>query len=160
MALAALGFVWMAQWDMTSLLHPGVTVPLVLGGLGFGLALAPVNAALLASTASDVHGVVAALVVVARMVGMLVGISVLTTLGLRRYFEAQQALPAVTKVCGGRSRCNAYSALLDHAVLTQVHTIFLGAAGCAVVAGLVALVLFRGAATRGTSTAELMRTAG
>ena len=65
----------------------------MLGGFGFGLALAPVNAALLASTDDDVHGLASALVVVARMVGMLVGISALTTIGLRRYYAEQADLP-------------------------------------------------------------------
>ena len=66
-------------------------------GLGFGLALAPVNAALLAATADAVHGITSALLVVARMVGMLVGISALTTIGLRRYYAVQVDLPAPTR---------------------------------------------------------------
>ena len=61
-------------------------IALVVCGFGFGLALAPVNAAILASTDPDVHGVSTAMVVVARMVGMLVGISALTTIGLHRYY--------------------------------------------------------------------------
>ena len=56
---------------------------------------------LLASTDDDVHGVATALVVVARMVGMLVGISALTTIGLRRYYAEQADLPTVREVCGG-----------------------------------------------------------
>ena len=39
------------------------------------------------------HGVTSALLVVARMVGMLVGISALTTIGLRRYYAVQVDLP-------------------------------------------------------------------
>ena len=51
---------------------------LVVAGFGFGLAVAPVNAVLLASTAAAVHGLASALAVLARTVGMLVGLSVLT----------------------------------------------------------------------------------
>ena len=50
MVLAAVAFVWMAQWDRTSLESWVATIPLVLCGFGFGLAIAPVNAALLAWT--------------------------------------------------------------------------------------------------------------
>ena len=71
-------------WDQDALGSVTSNLPLVLGGLGFGLALAPVNAAMLASTRDDAHGVASALVVVARMIGMLVGISVLTTYGLSK----------------------------------------------------------------------------
>ena len=118
-------------------------------GLGFGLALAPVNAALLASTADTVHGVTSALLVVARMVGMLVGISALTTIGLRRYYAVQVDIPSPNAVCGGtRTRCAEYTRLIEAAGIEQLQAIFLGAALCAVVAGVLAVLCFRGANTR------------
>ncbi|WP_395695299.1 MFS transporter [Nocardioides sp.] len=160
MACAAAAFAWMTTWDLTSLDSPVATVPLLLGGLGFGLALAPVNAAVLAGTAADVHGLASAFVVVSRMVGMLVGISALTTLGLRRYYSEQADLPPVREVCGGSSRCDEFTHLLKVAGIAQEHTVFAGAAVCAVVAGVLALVVFRTAETRGVSTGELLRSGG
>ena len=160
MLLAAASFVWMSGWGLHSLAEPVATVPLVLAGLGFGLALAPVNAALLATTAHAVHGVASALLVVARMVGMLVGISALTTIGLRRYYSVQVDLPAPAEVCGGASRCADYTTLLKEAGLAQLQTVFLGAAVCGVVAAVLALVTFRTAHTRGLPAAETLRQAG
>jgi hypothetical protein len=134
----------------------------VVCGFGFGLALAPVNAALLSSTDDDVHGLASALVVVARMVGMLVGISALTTIGLRRYYTELETnpLPAPREVCDGKTRCQAFSDLLAGAGIPQEHTVFAGAAICAVVAGLLALVLFRGAGTRALDAGRLLRATG
>jgi len=160
MALAALGFVLMSRWGLTSLDHLSVNVPLLLGGLGFGLALAPVNAAVLASTDDRVHGLASALVVVARMVGMLVGISALTTIGLRRYYAEQADLPSAREVCGISTRCDKFTNLLRVAGISQEHTVFAGAAVCAVVAAVLALVLFRGAATRAVGAREMLRAAG
>ena len=92
---------------------------------------------------------------------MLVGISALTTIGLRRYYAVETDIPSPNDVCGGnKTRCAAYTRLIEQAGIEQLHAIFLGAAVCAVFAGIVAVVLFRGAATRGTTTAELMRAAG
>jgi MFS family permease len=160
MALATLGFVWMSRWGTTSLADPLATVPLVLAGLGFGLAVAPVNAALLAATADAVHGVTSALLVVARMVGMLVGISALTTVGLRHFYAVQSGLPAPAQVCGTRTQCPAYTELLKEAGLAQLQTVFLGAGVCAAVAGLVALLAFRSARTRAVPTAAMLGPAG
>ncbi len=143
MLLAATGFVLMTRWGLTTIEEPIANLALVTGGLGFGLALAPVNAALLASTDDDVHGVASAFVVVARMVGMLVGISALTTIGLRRYYSEQLAVPPVQSVCDGKSRCKEFSDLLRVAGIAQEHAVFWGAAGCAVVAAVLAVVLFR-----------------
>ncbi len=148
MVLACAAFLLMSRWGLETLTHPSATVPLVLAGLGFGLALAPVNAALLATTHDAVHGVASALLVVARTVGMLVGISVLTTVGLRRYYAGVD-LPSPMEVCGaGVSRCDAFSLLLREAGLTQLQTIFVGAAVSCAIAALLALVLLRGADTR------------
>ena len=145
MALAATGFVLMSRWDLTTLEHWHANVGLLVGGFGFGLALAPVNAAVLAHTDDDVHGLTSALVVVSRMVGMLVGISALTVIGMRRYYAEQADFPTVREVCDGRSRCAEFTLLLKEAGIAQEHTVFLGAAACAVTAGVLALVLFRGA---------------
>jgi MFS family permease len=160
MALAAVGFVWMSGWDLETLEHAGATVPLVVGGFGFGLALAPVNAAVLASTDHSVHGLATASVVVARMVGMLVGISALSTIGLRRYYAEQSDMPNVREVCDGKSRCDAFTLLLKQAGIAQEHTVFLGAAVCAVIAGVLALVLFRTAQTRSLDPGTLLRAGG
>jgi MFS family permease len=160
MAACAVGFAVMAGWDLESLRAPSATLVLLLTGLGFGLAVAPVNAALLAATEDAVHGVTSALLVVARMVGMLVGISALTTVGLRRYYAEQATLPAPGDVCATGTQCAEYTRLLKEAGLAQLQTVFVGAAGCAVVAGLVALVVFRGARTTGVPTAEASRWVG
>ena len=143
MLMAAAGFVLMTRWGLTTIEEPIANLALITGGLGFGLALAPVNAALHAVTDDDSHGVASAFVVVARMVGMLVGISALTTIGLRRYYSEQLAVPPVQEVCDGKSRCKEFSDLLRVAGIAQEHAVFWGAAGCAVVAAVLALVLFR-----------------
>ena len=145
MLLAAGGFLWMAQWDASSLDGFVSNVPLIVGGLGFGLALAPVNAAILSATADDTHGLASALVVVARMVGMLVGISVLTTWGLHRLHEKHATNPGLD---------------LEELAIYQEKAVFLGAAMAAVLAAVLALALFRHAPTRGLDTAEVLRTGG
>jgi ABC-type amino acid transport system permease subunit len=160
MAFAAVGFVSMSSWHLETLEHASATLPLVIGGFGFGLALAPVNAAVLASTDHGVHGLATASVVVARMVGMLVGISALTTVGLRRYYAEQHDMPGVREVCDGKSRCDEFTLLLKEAGIAQEHTVFLGAAVCAVAAGLLALVLFRTAETRALGAGTLLRSGG
>ncbi|HYO32337.1 MAG TPA: MFS transporter [Nocardioidaceae bacterium] len=143
MAVAAGAFLWMATWGETSLDSPLATVPLVLCGLGFGLAIAPVNAALLRATAPQVHGLASAFLVVARMVGMLVGISALTTIGLRRFYAVSADLPSVEEACTGTKICDAYVAGFTEAGVAQVQTIFWGAAACALAAAVLSLLLLR-----------------
>jgi MFS family permease len=161
MLAAAVGFWLMGQWDEDALRHLSASATLAVTGLGFGLALAPVNAALLASTADAVHGVASALLVVSRMVGMLVGISALTTIGLRRYYAVEADIPSASEVCGGtRTRCAEYTDLLQHAGIEQLHAIFVGATVSACVAAALALLTFRGVDTRDARAADILRAAG
>ncbi|MBM7519918.1 MFS transporter [Nocardioides nitrophenolicus] len=141
--LAASGsFLLMGQWDAHSLEQLSATLPLVVGGFGFGLALAPVNAAILATTSDDAHGVASALVVVARMVGMLVGISALTTIGLRRLYAARAADPSLG---------------LSELGIVQEQAVFRGAAVAALAAAVLAVALLSRAPTRDVDTAEVLR---
>lgn len=161
MLLAAAGFGWMSTWGATSLDSSTATVPLVLTGLGFGAAIAPVNAALLASTKSSVHGLASALLVVARMVGMLVGISALTTIGLRRFYAVSDNIPSTTVLCPETpTDCQLYKDRLLEAGLAQLEAVFLGAAACAVLAAIAALVTLRRAETREVATSEALGAAG
>ncbi|WP_423221546.1 MFS transporter [Intrasporangium flavum] len=131
LALAAAGLALMSRWTLESVVDPvPTTLVLVLVGLGVGLALAPVNDAALADAPSDAHGVASSLVVVARMVGMVVGLALLTSIGLARYYEAVRHLPDPLDT----------QALLAAGVV-QVQTVFLGGAVAAGVAALVAATL-------------------
>lgn len=141
LALAGAMFVLMARWDRDALDGFAATVVLALCGFGFGLAISPVNSAILAATRTDTHGLVSALVVVARMIGMLVGISALTAIGLRRYYALAGDIPPAEQICGGAGICRAYVDALRDAAIAQANAIFAGAAVCAFAAALLALLL-------------------
>lgn len=144
MVLAAAGFAAMARWDSGALDGPGSTVALLATGLGFGLAIAPVNVALLAATRPAVHGVASALVVVARTVGMLVGLSVLTAVGLRVFYAEQRAIGSPLTLCPtSPGDCPVYEAATRAALITELQAIFWGAGACAVLAALLAFALLR-----------------
>jgi MFS family permease len=155
MLLSAIAFAHMATWDAESLKHVSETFSLVLGGLGFGLAIAPVNAALLEHTEPAVHGVASALLIVARMVGMLLGISALTTIGLHAFYDASAGIPPASELCGGAvAACHAYRDAVRDAGIAQLHAVFVGAAVCAALAAVLAAVLLRQTAARVTSDAH------
>lgn len=144
MALAAAGFTAMAQWEDGALDGPGSTVALLATGLGFGLAIAPVNVALLAATRPAVHGVASALVVVARTVGMLVGLSALTAVGLRVFYAEQRAIGTPLTLCPtSPGDCPVYEAATRAAVITELQAIFWGAGACALVAAVLALAVLQ-----------------
>jgi MFS family permease len=130
LVVAAVGLGAMSRWGDGSLESPWATVVLVLVGLGVGATLAPVNNVALASAPDDAHGVASSLVVVARMVGMVVGLALLTAIGLHRYYLAVAALPDQTDA----------DALLA-AGLVQVQTVFAGAAVAALLAAVLSVAL-------------------
>jgi ABC-type amino acid transport system permease subunit len=142
MTLAATGFAAMAQWDERALDGVGSTFALVAAGLGFGVAIAPVNAALLAATRPAVHGIASSLVVVARTIGMLVGLALLTAIGLRVFYSRQADIGSPLTLCpDSPADCPAYEVATQAALLDELQAIFAGAGVCAVVAAVLALAL-------------------
>jgi MFS family permease len=149
LALAGAMFVVMAFWSRTALDHWPATVVLLACGFGFGLALSPINTAMLGATPADSHGLVSALVVVARMVGMLVGVSALTAIGLRRYYAIADGIKSPNELCpASPANCRPFVDALRDAAVSQVHAIFAGAAICAFLAAVLSVLLLgrRGAA--------------
>ncbi|MEU4194302.1 MFS transporter [Kribbella sp. NPDC026611] len=142
LALSGAMFLAMTFWSRTALDHWPATVVLLVCGFGFGLALSPVNTAMLGATPADSHGLVSALVVVARMVGMLVGVSALTAIGLRRYFAIADGIKSPNELCPSTpGNCRPFLDALRDAAVSQVHAIFAGAAVCAILAAVLAVVL-------------------
>jgi hypothetical protein len=162
MAISTAAFIHMASWSQDALRQESELIALVAGGLGFGLAIAPVNAALLNHTESDVHGVASGMLIVSRMVGMLVGISVLTTVGLRAFYQASAAIPPIQDLCGAPVACAAYRDAIRDAGIAQLHAVFVGAAVCAALAAILALILLRPVRLRGSADtlAESSHTTG
>src|SRR5438094_10000343 len=82
----------MAGWRADELsLHAGplrqADIALGLCGLGFGLVIAPLTASVLALTRGRFHRLATSLVVLARTMGLLVGLSALTAFGLHRFHQ-------------------------------------------------------------------------
>jgi EmrB/QacA subfamily drug resistance transporter len=93
LVLVASGFVWMSQWQAAYqppqdllLMYPGAG----LAGLGFGLVIAPVGTAVINSAEKEDIGVAAGMVLILRLIGMTIGISLMTAWALTRYKELVQ----------------------------------------------------------------------
>ena len=92
MALSASGFFVMSGWQANELaLRFGplrqADVALAACGLGFGLVIAPLTASVLGLTRGQIHGLASSLVVLARTMGMLIGLAALAAFGLHRFHQ-------------------------------------------------------------------------
>ena len=152
MVITAAAFLAMTRWTATTLadpfgpgwLHPSDPV-LVACGLGFGLAIAPVNGSMLASVRDEMHGLASALVVVARMIGMLVGISILTAVSLHIFYTTASTFPSPSALCPKAPlNCPPYERDVTAAIVSELRAVFLGAGVFAAVAAVLAATLLRG----------------
>jgi MFS family permease len=147
MLLSAVGFLRLSGWD-AAVAEPRMSIDLALTGLGFGLVLAPLAGSVLGTARGGSETVGAASLTIARMIGMMVGLSVLTTWGLAEFGRrvANHPLPLQTP---GQSQ-QAYQVLLDRyasvvkgAALFVFDRLFVVAAVLCAVAALVSLLLRR-----------------
>ncbi|TDB87256.1 MFS transporter, partial [Actinomadura sp. 7K534] len=148
MAVAAAGYLLIAAWpaDLASASYgplPRMDVDLVVTGLGLGLVIAPVSSAVLRFVPAARHGVASAAVVVARMMGMLLGISALSAWGFYRFHrltaDLQPPLPFLMSEDEFARRMEVYNAALDDALRTEYQEIFWITAGMCVLGALLAL---------------------
>ncbi len=92
MAISGAGFFLMHFW--TANVHdPWFTLNLMLTGLGFGLVIAPITAAVINSVAEGERATASALLTVMRLVGMLVGVALLTSRGLGHFYQLAGGVP-------------------------------------------------------------------
>jgi len=140
MVLAAAAFTQMAGWQANELdvrfgPLPVATIALSACGLGFGVVIAPLAARVLELTRAEHHGLASSLVVLARTVGMLIGLAALTAYGLFRF---RQILGTPHLTGDVRAQVDQLERLVGAAFLQEYREIFAVAAALCLVAALVA----------------------
>lgn len=154
--IAAAAYLLISRWPMDILdagyrLGP-VTVPrmsfdLILAGTGLGLIIAPLASVVLRASAPEQHGVVSATVVVARMMGMLIGIAALGAAGVYRFQQLTKDLvpPLPFELTAGefQRQLQAYQAAVREALHTEYGELFLITAVVCAIGAVVALGLGR-----------------
>jgi MFS family permease len=153
--VAAGGYLLISRWpiDVLAARHelgplslPALDTDLALAGLGLGLVIAPLSAAVLRAVPPEQHGVASAFVVVARMTGMLLGIAALSAWGLHRFQSLTSDLYAPLRILLPSQEAydqalSAYTDAVRGALLTEYSEIFVLTSVICVVGALLSLVI-------------------
>ncbi len=112
--LCAAGLFLVSTWPI-GVEDPELTLHLGMAGLGFGLVIAPIMARALEAATNDYRGTAASLVVVARMMGMTLGLAALSAWGVEHFQGLTAGLESPVPLPGeaaetARLRLDAYTA--------------------------------------------------
>lgn len=101
LVVAAGGYLLIAQWpaDVLSAQYwgflPALDTSLAIAGFGLGVVIGPLSSAALRAVRLSQAGIASALLVVARMSGMLIGVAALTTFGFYRLNSIMDSMPRI-----------------------------------------------------------------
>lgn len=101
LVVAAGGYVLIANWPMDVLAAqylgflPALDTSLAVAGFGLGVVIGPLSSAALRAVPLSQAGIASALLVVARMSGMLIGVAALTTFGFYRLNVIVDGMPPI-----------------------------------------------------------------
>jgi MFS family permease len=147
LALAALAFGLMSSWGLSELQTAAwrATAELFLCGLGFGLVIAPLSAAVLDLADPRHHGLASSLVVLSRTLGMVIGLASLTAFGLSRFQRVfvERRCDAISSSGGLRAQLDAFEACVRGALLQEYREVFWIVAGLCLAGALLALLTLR-----------------
>jgi MFS family permease len=132
----AIGFWLMHLWPL-DVGWTQITISTLIGGLGFGLVIAPIGTTAINAASGRQIGMASAVVTVLRMVGMILGLAALTSWGLGRF----RVLAAAFKPPPGVSAFSAtYNTLYGQYLVVSAHEVYTAIFLAAGVLCIVALV--------------------
>ncbi len=148
--IAAGGYLLISHWpaDLLAAHHnlgfislPVLDTDLAIAGLGLGLVIGPLTSATLRVVPTAQHGIASAAVVVARMIGMLIGIAALSAWGLYRFNQHLASIPADPNANTLAERLASEASRVREAYVLQYGEIFLITAIVCVVGAFLGLLI-------------------
>jgi len=155
LGLTALGLFLVSGWDL-DVGEPQLTLHLAVAGLGFGLVISPIMTQALTAVSDDYWATASSMVVVARMLGMTLGLAALSTWGVEHFQTLMSGLELPLPEPGenaeeAQAHLGEYNAELTAAGLSLFHNFLRVAAAGALVAILPALAMGSGRGRPGKS---------
>ena len=149
LALIAAGMFRLSGWQV-EIAEPRLTLDMVMAGVGFGLVIAPLMHRAIAAAPFEYRAVSASTVVVARMLGMTLGMAALSAWGVNEFLAILAETPSPLTMTGldAAARAQAiaeYRETLQTASLDLFHT-FYRVAGIIALVALVPALLMRASA--------------
>ena len=147
--IAAVGFWLISRWqgslltdahDLGIVNLPTLPTDLIVTGIGLGLVIGPLTSATLRVVPAAQHGIASAAVVVARMIGMLIGIAALSAWGLFRLNQYLQTMGTPPE-CEGLNPLSTVGCRYKAAYIMQFSDILLATAAVCVVGGALGLLI-------------------